>query len=173
MQVGDTILEIDGKEVQEFNEINMAIVLADPFEPLDFKVERDGQIKHLSILPENNEDKNILMVGIGPALTREVRGTPLGSDPEREDVPRFGDQIVEVNGQEITDENASELALFMVRNPEKPLEVVVDRPEDPDVPDSPTKRLPVDVSLTLKIVPSDIADPNSINVLGPVAVDAV
>ncbi len=41
---GDKILEIDGQRIVEFNEVKMAIVLADPHEALDFKVEREENV---------------------------------------------------------------------------------------------------------------------------------
>jgi len=38
LQVGDKVVGINGETINEFNEINMAIMLADPLEALDFEV---------------------------------------------------------------------------------------------------------------------------------------
>ncbi|HUU84955.1 MAG TPA: site-2 protease family protein [Phycisphaerae bacterium] len=166
LQAGDKILAIDGRPVREFAEINMAIVLADPHESLEFKVERDGQVKHLKILAENNPEKGVLMVGMAPGLTRTILSAAPGADFTDATVPRFGDQIVEINGHEVTDANANEMYVAMIDDPGKSPRVVVDRPLDPDDPDSPTQRLEVHVRPTLRLHPSDPADSNSVNVLG-------
>jgi len=166
LQVGDQVMSINGKRTHEFSEIQMAIMLSEPFEPLDFVVERNGQTRHLKLLPENNSQKRLLEVGMGPAVTREVAVGPPGANPDREDVPRPGDMIVEVNGRQITDQNANQTFYRMIDDPGQPLDVVVERPENPDDPESPTRRVTVQVQPRLELNPSDLADPNSINVLG-------
>jgi len=165
LQVGDKVVEIEGKRINEFKEIQMAIILADPFEPLDFKVERDGQLKHLRILPENSDTKNVLEVGMAPAVTRTIVLPPPGADPDRQDLPRPGDKLVEINGQPVTDENVSEMLYAMVADPSRVPEVWVDRPEDPDDEHSPAKRRSVTVSPTLRVTASDL-DARNKNILG-------
>ncbi|MHC4235331.1 MAG: RIP metalloprotease RseP [Planctomycetota bacterium] len=166
LQAGDTVLEINGKRINEFNEIRMAIVLADPHQPLDFLVERDGQPEALKIQPENHEEQKLLKVGISPAVTNHIILSPPGADPEREDLPRPGDKLVEINGQVVTEENANELFFALVNDPGLVPEVWVERPVDPDDENSPTRRVPVKVTPTLGVAPSDPDDLDTINILG-------
>jgi regulator of sigma E protease len=166
LQVGDDVVRVNGKKINEFGEMNMAIMLADPHRPMDFEVRRQGKNKHLTIQPENSEERGVLMVGMGPAMTNQVVASPPGADPEREDLPRPGDRLVEVDGQEITDENANEIYLSLVNDPAEIRTVIVERPEDPEVEDSPTKRVQVEILPTLHLSPSDPLSTDLINVLG-------
>ena len=166
LQVGDKVVEIEGKRINEFKEIQMAIVLADPFQPLDFKVERDGQLKHLRIFPENSETKNILEVGMAPAVTRTIVLPPPGADPDRQDLPRAGDKLVEINAQPVTDQNANDMFVAMINDPGEIPEVWVERPEDPDDEHSPANRVRITVTPYLQLNPSDPLDPDTINILG-------
>ena len=166
LQVGDTVLRVNGKKINEFGEMNMAIMLADPHEPLDFEVARAGEIKHLKLQPENNEERGVLMVGMGPAMTCDIVAAPPGADPDREDLPRPGDRIVEVDGREVNEENANQVFVSLVNDPGRRPRVVVERPEDPDDIDSPTRRVEVEILPSLRLHPSDPNSSDVINVLG-------
>lgn len=166
VQVGDTIVRINGEEINEFSELNMAIMLADPHEPMNFEVRRDGQIKHLKIQPENREEKGHLMVGLGPAMTNQVMQGPPAAAADREDLPRRGDTIVEVNGEPVTKENANEVYMSLVNNPASHPEVIVERPINPESEDSEKVRVRVRVTPTLRLHPSDPRSLDLINVLG-------
>ncbi len=166
LKVGDTVLEINGREIKDFQELNMAIMLADPHEPLQFDVQRGGQVKHLSLRPENAEERGVLMVGVGSARTRRVVASPPGADTERPEAPRRGDLIVEIDGQEVNDENANEMFHSLVDDPGRMPEVIVERPADPDHQDSPTTRVRVEVQPLLSLSPSDPTSKDLINVLG-------
>ena len=166
LQVGDTVLRINGKKINEFGEMNMAIMLADPHTPLDFEVARAGEIKHLKLQPENNEDRGVLMVGMGPAMTCDIIAAPPGADPNREDLPRPGDRIVEVDGREVNEENANAVFVSLVNDPGRRPRVVVERPQDPDDQDSPTRRVEVEILPSLQLHPSDPNSSDVINVLG-------
>ncbi|MFQ5490262.1 MAG: RIP metalloprotease RseP [Phycisphaerae bacterium] len=166
LQVGDKVVRIDGKPINEFNEIVMAVMLSDPHVPLDFEVLRGDRLKHLKLLPEIRDEPGKLMVGMGPAVTRTIVRAPLGFDPERTDLPKPGDQIVEIDGQAVTDENANEMYYAMVNDPGRSPKVVVERPEDPEVADSPTQRVEVVIRPTLQLSPSDRTSAKSISVLG-------
>ncbi|MCP4247350.1 MAG: RIP metalloprotease RseP [bacterium] len=166
LQVGDKVVSINGRRIHEFSEIQMAIVLSDPFEALDFEVERGGQIKHLKIQPENNEKEKRMMAGMGPAVTQDIVTAPPGADQDRDDLPRFGDKLVEINGQPVTEENANEMFYAMAADPGNIPEVWVERPENLEDPDAPTERVRVTVLPSMRLDPSDPTDKNTINILG-------
>ncbi len=144
----------------------MAIVLADPHVPLDFKIERNGQIKHLSILPENNPERGVLMIGMMPARTRVILASPPGADLNDPAVPRAGDRLVEINGQKVTDQNANDMFFNMIADPGKIPHVIVERPTDRLAEDSPGELVEINIRPMLHLAPSDPGDSNSANVLG-------
>ncbi|GAG06585.1 unnamed protein product, partial [marine sediment metagenome] len=75
---GDEIKKINGKRVLEFNEVRMAIVLAPLHEPIEFVVERDGElVSPICVMPvyhtpDSTRDFRRQMVGIAPGVTREI-----------------------------------------------------------------------------------------------------
>ena len=54
LQPGDVIKEVNGEKVIEFNEVRFAVLLATPHEPIEFVVERDGQLMNFDIKPDYN-----------------------------------------------------------------------------------------------------------------------
>lgn len=164
---GDDIREINGARILEFDEVRMAVLLSEMHEPLAFTVERDGELKTIAVepdyrLPRNTRDPRRQMVGISPSITRKIVRFGPEIDETREDHPHLGDMIVEIDGIEITDENASKM-IHMLAYAKG--DVVVER-SDPDNPDAPPRRVHVTVPPNLTLYPSGPSGHRDINVLG-------
>lgn len=163
---GDKIVAIDGKPIREFTEINYAIMLAEPLEELEFTVRRGDETKSIKVIPINSEEKSIQQIGIGPAITRDIAGVGPGFDPNSPDSPHAGDEVVAVNGQPVTDENANDLIYMMLANPSAEALVTVERPENPEDPNSPMQRVDLKIPSRIVIRPSDPQDPDTVDILG-------
>ncbi len=165
---GDYIQEINGERVLEFAEVSFGILLAPPHEPIEFIVERYGEVlPPIYITPEYSAPDSTRqfqrqMVGIGPGVTDEIAAVGPEIDPKQPNHPRVGDKLVEVDGVAFTDENASALFYSLVYGRG---EVFVER-KDPKNPAAPAQRVQVEVPPMLSLYPSDPRDPESVSVLG-------
>lgn len=73
LKQGDKVLEIDGKKISKWFDMAQ-LIQQSPDKPLNFKVERNGEIIQFTITPEKKESKNIFgekvvvgQIGIKPA----------------------------------------------------------------------------------------------------------
>ena len=105
LAVGDAIHRINGRKMDDFQDVMMSIALADKDQPLTFELERDGQPMTLSIPPEFDEGRGLLQVGIGPSMTRVVDyvGPAMTAMGSASDVIQVGDTITKADGQPIAD----------------------------------------------------------------------
>lgn len=167
LQPGDLIREVNGEKVIEFNEVRFAVLLAPPHEPIDFVVERDGNLMNFDVVPTYNNPPTTrsiqrLIVGISPAITGEIIAVGPEIQEENPNHPRVGDKIVEIDGVAVTDENASTLFPSL---PYAKGGIFVER-KDKKSPEKPAERVRVEIPPMLTLYPSDPNDPGSINVLG-------
>lgn len=165
---GDTVLEIDQHEIRQYQEIKFAVLLADPHEPLDFKVERDGEIRTVTIKPEPAQQKNLLQVGLMPATTREVifPSSP-HFDPTDPTHARPGDVIVAINGTPV-DEDPVGGVEQLLRTPSGANAIVtVERPANPDDPDSTPVRTDAVIFNRMIVHPTDpVENLDTMSILG-------
>ncbi len=162
LQPGDVIREIDGAAIRDWNEVTMAVLLAPPFEPVEFIVERNGELQSpIYVTPESNTDHGKQTIGIQPSFRNVV--TAVGGDPSdyAEGRPRVGDKIVEVAGTAI-DETNMLLAVPLIA--ESGGEFTVERTPK-DQPNAQPQRLTVRVPLQMLLQPDD-SDRKSRDVLG-------
>ncbi len=164
---GDQVLEINGERILEWQGVSMAVTLAPLHEPVDFLLRREnGEEKHLMVTPDyrrpdSTSQPRRQIIGILPGVTREI--VAIGPDVDKSNPisPRIGDMIVEVDGIEATDENANEIREMIVYA----TKIIVER-KNPGHPDEPAERIRIDVPPQLALYPTDVQDPNSVNVLG-------
>ena len=165
---GDTIREINNERVLEFNEVQAAIILAEPHEPIDFIVEREGNvIGPLSIVPEYRDPQDSReikrqVVGFSPGVTREIVAVGPEVDATKPGHPHVGDVIVEIGGVPVTDQNASEVfnTLAYAKG-----DVWVER-KAPKNPAAPPQRVQIEIPLRLVLHPETSSDPRTASVLG-------
>jgi len=165
---GDLIRKINGETIREFSEIRMAILLSARHEPIEFIVERGGEV-HSPIYikpnyqtPETTRDIQRQIIGIQPGVTREIIAVGPEIDTSKPDQPHVGDVLVEVDGVPATDDNASEIFNTLVYSRG---DIYVER-KDPKHPDAPPQRVRVKIPPILSLYPSDSQDAASVTVLG-------
>ncbi len=172
---GDEIRKINGDTVLGFSEVKMAIMLAPLHVPNDFLIERDGELKSISVaseflIPENTREARRLMVGISPGVTPEITRLGPEIDGSRTDHPHVGDVLVEIGGVQITEQNANAMinALAYARG-----DIWVER-HDPDNPDASPQRVRVSIPPRLTLHTQDRTGAVSVLGLAPlVRFDAV
>ena len=165
---GDDIQSINGHDIYEFKEVSMAIALAQPHEPIEIEVKRaTGETRTVEVVPdyrhpESTRDTGRQIVGIAPGVTREILAVGPEIDTKRDDRPHVGDIIVEVAGEEATDENANEIQGMMAYAGDN---IIVER-KDPANPEAPAKRVQIGIPPILSLYPADTRDRRSVSVLG-------
>jgi len=163
---GDVIRQVSGEKVIEFNEVRFAVLLAPPHEPIEFVVERNGQVQPPIYIkptynnPESSRDIRRLMVGIAPGVTGEIVAVGPEADSSNPINPRVGDRIVEIGGVSVTDANASEVlsTLGCIKG-----DIYVERSGPAGVG---PQRVRIEIPPLLSLYPSDPTDPGTVNVLG-------
>ncbi len=163
---GDRIVAVGDQETTEFNELMMAIALAPPLDDLPFRIERDGELRTLDLIPINTPDKGVQQVGIAPANTRRIVALGPEFDPNLPDAPQVDDKVVSINGEPVNDENANSMVYRMMFNPSAEAKIVVERSTVPHDESAPTKLVELNIPSRIAILPSDRDDPGSIDVLG-------
>ena len=105
LQMGDKIVEIDGKPVKFWDQLQK-IVHASPGKSLDFQIERGNSLLNFAITPVSEETtdlfgdkKTVGLIGITP-LVRNIFFVKEGSSADRDGL-QVGDQLLEVDGKPI------------------------------------------------------------------------
>ncbi|MBL8512309.1 MAG: RIP metalloprotease RseP, partial [Betaproteobacteria bacterium] len=75
LQVGDRILAIEGKAIPHWDAM-VEWVRANPAKPLEFKVQRRGQISLIAVTPAPAAENRMVIgrIGVGPQIDRELMG---------------------------------------------------------------------------------------------------
>ena len=132
LQPGDKILEVDGRPVSRFFGMSNSVVwnvVRSEDSTIPFKVERDGKILKVDVVPHIAETsgwrrKSTRQVMIQPAVTPLIEGIEKDSPAEKAGL-KTGDVITGVNGQRIF--NAVSLVDEIEKNPNAELTVDVRR----------------------------------------------
>ena len=127
MQPGDVILSIDGKQVDNWEEVVNAVLTGtgrtDSGNPqTDFVIERDGQELELSLFPVLDQYESVRVVGLAPANTLKV-GAVFENSPARRAGIQPGDVITEANGTPLY--NTRALSRIIHADPEASIELTV------------------------------------------------
>ncbi|MFQ5700691.1 MAG: RIP metalloprotease RseP [Acidobacteriota bacterium] len=99
MRVGDRILEVGGKEVPTWKDLQLAVAL-NPNRLIDFEILRDGKPLSIAVQVGASERDRIGIIGIGPmteiAVARVVKGGPADTAGLR-----LGDIVTRIAGKEL------------------------------------------------------------------------
>ena len=130
-RIGDKVLEIDGKEVESFADVQLAIALNQDEHPMSFLVERNGDRRTLTAKPKRVEDKdannNRRVLGelglrrVSPATINTV--TPGG--PADKAGLRRGDIVVAIDEKPI--DEFDDLYRVVNASPDKTLTLTIRR----------------------------------------------
>lgn len=99
LEEGDKIVELDGKEVRHYRDIQ-EIVSVSAGETMPITIERDGKLFAAEITPEMVPETGIGRIGVY-AWIEPVIGSVIEDTPAERAGLREGDRIVAVNGEEI------------------------------------------------------------------------
>ncbi len=138
LQFGDRILEINGKEVRDYDDIRMAVVLAEPHTPMHIKLLRDGRVIECQVTPEYEPERNLLQIGVPPKFTRVITDVEPEPGPPRADALRPGDEVIAINGKPVRDFFDVFYELQAARGNRVSIEVLRPDPKDPSRKDRVT-----------------------------------
>lgn len=161
MEIGDQIKEIDGKKIEKFRDMQMAVSLSDNIEKgLLFVIRRPGQQDPLHFTVKPDSSGLLPRIGIFSPWTNSLRKEGLAFLPgsaaaKSQPGFEFGDEIVEIDGHPI--DGYPQLHAYLAQHRDKPLKVTVRRLTNKDagrgesddaarkliinVPPNPTRRL--------------------------------
>lgn len=105
LRLGDRILEVNGQTITDHSDLQAAIILSDPDEPLNMTYERkdpmtgEWKAEKVSITPEMGPDNNVLRIGVSPPRTNEI--ALVLNDPTQSSDQQLqpGDRIIAVDGK--------------------------------------------------------------------------
>lgn len=125
----DKIVMVDGEEIDDWNDVQLAIVMH-PATALQIGYERNGARTVTTVIPERVETEHgaIGRIGVSPYIPPVVSAIEPGSFGDTAGF-KTGDRIVSVAGKPIDDLYAFYTALDV--NPPKPVDVVVERAKVP------------------------------------------
>ncbi|MCZ6791657.1 MAG: RIP metalloprotease RseP [Candidatus Dadabacteria bacterium] len=122
--VGDKILEIEGKEVSDWRDVNIELQ-TNPDVLLDIKVDRGGETIAIPIKATATPE-GLVALGFGEPVLAKVGGVMDGTPADNAELEK-GDKILEINGQPIADWN--EMASVIQKNANKELTMLIERGE--------------------------------------------
>ncbi len=130
LMTGDRVLEINGKKILSWDEIE-AFVDDEPGKSLLFRVQRKEEIVERSVIPERKSERNIFGekkevwdIGITPLLFPVVGEVMKGSRAEKAGIKK-GDRIIGIAGA--VPETWQDMTKVIHENPEKSLRFVIKR----------------------------------------------
>jgi regulator of sigma E protease len=108
---GDKILEINGNTIYEFHDIPLNVALSTE-EALKILLEREGEKKIVSVVPEKNDDAGFNQINLSGPLLCNATVSP-GSPAEKAGL-QTGDRLLSINGKPPFDWlNSHESTLFV------------------------------------------------------------
>lgn len=133
----DTVLRIDGKEVIDFTEMRLAVVLGTRSEPLDFQVARRGPTGettqvNLTVEPRFDPELGFNEIGASPAYDEVLEAPVKGSAAERAGL-REGDRLrgLEIGGVRLPPLPVALMyktfTNFVGLRPDQPLRIFIER----------------------------------------------
>ena len=132
LKPGDVIVEVNGKRVKNWKELNQEVAL-NPDREIELKVKRDGRLETVKIHTGIDEKSGIGTIPVVPAIKPAIGKVIEGSPAEKAGL-KPGDVILKINGREITrweqvveligKSNGRPVRLLVLRNGKK-LEITV------------------------------------------------
>jgi len=98
LRPGDRILEVNGNTVYQFSDIQVNVALGDPEGNL-LRIEREGKVFDVIVVPQKDEEKGINRIMITPPYEVAVRK---GSPADQAGM-RAGDRILTIDGMPLTE----------------------------------------------------------------------
>jgi regulator of sigma E protease len=113
LQSGDTVVRIDGREIETYRDIREAVAAA-PDKEMEFTVERDGQRITTTVTPILDPETGAGRIGVYPWIDPIVESVDSGSPADVAGI-RPGDRIVSAAGEPV--ENSLDFVQAVDNNP--------------------------------------------------------
>jgi regulator of sigma E protease len=113
LQSGDTVVRIDGREIETYRDIREAVAAA-PDKKMEFTVERDGQRITTTVTPILDPETGAGRIGVYPWIDPIVESVDSGSPADVAGI-RPGDRIVSAAGEPV--ENSLDFVQAVDNNP--------------------------------------------------------
>lgn len=123
IEPGDRVLSVGEKAVDDWQDVNLAIVVA-PEEPLSLQFERAGQELTASLVPEKVEPYGYGDAGLIPEVLPRIIQLQDG-EPAQQAGFEPGDELVSVDGLRVVDQN--EFVTYLQQHPAQEVRVTVRR----------------------------------------------
>ncbi len=164
VQEGDRLVRMNGMTIRSFQDIKMATVLAEPHEPIDVELLRNGQPVQTRITPTVNPMDGLLWLGVGPGYTTQLAAVSTYMTIPGQPGPEPGDRIVAVDGRRV--DSFMPVWEVMLRSNGAPIELDVERPVDPGRADGPSEERRVYFRAPLDFTPAGWEGEGTKNLLG-------
>lgn len=133
LMTGDSVLEINGKAVKGWDDIEGALT-ENPGSTLAIRIKRADEVLDLSVTPEKTtaknifgEDKEAWDIGISPLVLPTVGEVMKGTPSENAGL-RTGDRIIDIDGTVLT--TWQDMTAIIHGNPDTPLNFRIKRGEE-------------------------------------------
>lgn len=180
LRPGDEIKAINGRQVREFEDVRMQIVLSDPGEVLTFDVQRDGKPVEPSprLLPDFMEEQRVRQAGLAGAATRRVMvsGVSLSEEYAENELQPNDLVLAILRGEQRTPIHSfGELSTALAAARGAPLDLEVKRPSrslateelvSPDDDKVEGRVVRVRANAGWYVQPEDVADGSTASLLG-------
>ncbi len=105
---GDKIVKVNNISNPDFEDLFISIALNSSSEGIDLRIEREGKIFDVNVVPRYNERGGVQRIGIAPAKSLEIYkiyATEDSDSPAQKAGLQVGDKVIAVNGKKINTEN--------------------------------------------------------------------
>lgn len=105
---GDKIVKVNNILNPDFEDLFISIALNSSSEGIDLRIEREGKIFDVNVVPRYNERGGVQRIGIAPAKSLEIYklyATEDSDSPAQKAGLQVGDKVIAVNGKKINTEN--------------------------------------------------------------------
>lgn len=107
LQIGDRVVELNGRGISDYKDLQVGITLADPNESLNLTVRRpqEGKEKYtrekITLQPEKDPELGRLVIGIEPPMTNEIAMAIEDPNLRPEEQVEKGDIVLSVSGEKV------------------------------------------------------------------------
>jgi regulator of sigma E protease len=150
LKVGDEIVEIAGRKIKRFRDMQEAVSLGDLQNGLPITVRRKGVAEPITVTVTPDASGLLPRIGIAnprstALLKKETAALPGTAAAEAKPPFELGDRIVKIDGQPIDD--YAQIYSYLAAHPEKTLKVTVQRTAEKVEKDAPveTREVTIDV----------------------------
>jgi regulator of sigma E protease len=136
-KVGDRIVEIAGRPIKRFQDLQEAVLLGDVKDGIPVVVHRENSTAPIRVTVTPNSSGLAPRIGIaGPSSTKllqkDLRAAASEDGKESASAFETGDQFIKVNNEPIA--SYSQIHAFMAKNPDKTIQVTVQRKKPTENP---------------------------------------